>query len=138
MIEVIDNANVTLSDSPEMGVRRKTLSPDRESPPEYDYIRAEFPTIFATTVTNTLDQFFLTLLPNDPRIEHVYWEWQEDNILRVWVIIPGPDFSVESPIYDAQVKFMEQFPKYACDFYVIYRFGKDLESVRPQNARLVK
>lgn len=135
MIGVIDNANVILLTSTEH--KALELSPGKPEP-VVDYLVAEFPTLFAATVTHTLDQYFVALLPQDPRIEHVYWVWQDDNVLRVWIVIPEPDFSLESPIYDAQLEFMDKFPKYACDFYVIYRFGKTLESVRPQNAKLVK
>lgn len=100
------------------------------------YLRAEFPSVFVTNVTNSLAQFFLKILPKDPRIEHVYW-FSEDDVLKVWTIIPEPDFALEAPIYDAQMLFIEKFPEYACDFSVIYRFGKSLADIEPQGAHRI-
>ena len=138
MIDIIDNSEVTVSSTSVAGVREQKLSANQQTEPSSDYIRTKFPTFFAENVTHTLTEFFVALLPADPRIEHIYWDWDESNVLRVWIVIPEPDFSLESPIYDAQMKFMESFPKYDCDFYVIYRFGKTDDSIRPQNAKLVK
>jgi len=138
VIDIIDNSEVTVSSTSAAGVREQKLSANQQTEPSSDYIRTEFPTFFAENVTHTLTEFFVALLPADPRIEHIYWDWDESNVLRVWIVIPEPDFSLESPIYDAQMKFMESFPKYDCDFYVIYRFGKSDDSIRPQNAKLVK
>lgn len=138
MIDVIDNSEVTVSSTSAAGVREQRLSANQQTEPSSDSIRTDFRTFFAENVTHTLTEFFVALLPADPRIEHIYWDWDESNVLRVWIVIPEPDFSLESPIYDAQMKFMESFPKYDCDFYVIYRFGKTDDSIRPQNAKLVK
>jgi hypothetical protein len=109
--------------------------------PHIGYLRAEFPSEcwqfpeVATTVTHSLEQFFAALLPKDPRIEHLYW-FSEEDLLKIWIIIPEPDFSLEEPIYDAQVKFMEK-TEYACDFSVLYRFGKSIDDIKPQDAHLV-
>ena len=80
-------------------------------------------------ITQTLGDSFVSLLPLDPRIERVYWAF-EGPVLRIWTIIDQPDFSLESPIYDAQLKFMDKFPELECDFSVNYRFGKTLEEVK--------
>jgi hypothetical protein len=136
VIDTYDNACVVISSTLDLAVRETAFLPGVPEPQE-DYIRAE-PTVFVSNVTGTLEDFFVALLPNDARVEHVYWEWQMDDIIRVWIVIPDPDFSLEAPIYDAQMDFMQKFPKFACDFYIIYRFGKTLESIRPQNARRIK
>lgn len=110
--------------------------------PPIGYLRVEFPSEFwylpnvATIVTYSLAQFFVSLLPNDPRIEHVYW-FAEDDVLKVWTVIPEPDFSLERPLYEGQVFFMEKFPEYDCDFSVIYRFGKSLDDIKPHGGHPV-
>ena len=77
------------------------------------------------------------LLPKDCRIEHVYW-FSEDEIMRIWAVIPGPDFSLEQPIYEAQMAFVQAFPEYECDFNVIYRFGKSVDDIKPRGANVVR
>ena len=116
---------------------------DREIPSvPFEYLRIEFPSEFwrfptvVTTITASIEQFFVGLLPKDSRIEQVYWA-SEDDILKVWTVIPEPDFSLEEPIYAAQVAFMEAFPEYLCDFLVIYRFGKSPNAIKPQSSRQV-
>ncbi len=107
--------------------------------PSIGYLRTEFPSEFwnfpdiATTVTHSLARFFATLLPKDPKIEHVYW-FAEEDVLKVWTIIPEPDFDLQGPIYDAQMRFMEKLPEYMCDFSVIFRSEKSLNDIEPQGA----
>lgn len=84
-------------------------------------------------ITQTLGDSFVSFLPRDPRIERVYWTF-EGPVLRIWTVIDQPDFSLESPIYDAQLKFMDKFPELECDFSVNYRFGKTLEEVKPHQS----
>lgn len=100
------------------------------------YLRAEFPSEF-TNVANSLAKFFLERLPKDNRIEHVYW-FSEDDVLKVWIVIPEPDFNLEEPVYAAQMWFIEKFPDLACDFYVIYRFGKSVKDIEPQGAHKIR
>jgi hypothetical protein len=113
-----------------------------EDLPSIGYLQVEFPTGYwnflnvVTAVTHSLEREFVERLPRDPRIEHVYWA-SEEEVLKVWTIIPEPDFGLESPVYDAQMAFMEKFPQYECDFSVIYRFGKPLSEIQPQGARLI-
>ncbi|MGH7331870.1 MAG: hypothetical protein ACREKS_03805 [Candidatus Rokuibacteriota bacterium] len=109
--------------------------------PSIGYLRLEFPSEFwslpnvETTVTYSLAEFFVSLLPKDSRIENVYW-FSEDDVLKVWTVIPEPDFSLEKPIYEAQMVFIEK-TEYECDFSVIYRFGKNLNDIKPQGSRQV-
>jgi hypothetical protein len=88
------------------------------------------------SVADSLASYFATFLPSDSRIETIYWSF-EGSILRVWTIIDEPDFEIEQPIYEAQLRFMEKFPDVECDFSVIYRFGKRLEDIRPHGTMLV-
>jgi hypothetical protein len=104
-----------------------------------EYLRTEFPTEcwhfpnFTSTVDDLVGHF-VKMLPKDPRIEHVYWE-PEDDVLKICTIIPEPNFELEGPIYDAQLAFIDAFPTFECDFSVIYRFGKSLDEVEPKGAR---
>ena len=91
----------------------------------------------ATLVTYSLERFFVEMLPDDARIERVYWTWGEE-ALRIWAVIPEPDFSIQEPIYEAQLAFMDKFPEYLFDFHIIYRFGRPHEAVKPQGSRRVK
>lgn len=110
--------------------------------PSVKYLRLEFPSecwdfpSVATSVTHSIQRFFLNSLPKDARIERVYW-FSEDDVLKVWTVIPEPDFSLERPIYEAQILFMEKFHEYECDFSVIYRFGKSINDIEPQGAYVV-
>lgn len=105
----------------------------------FGYLRIEFPSecwdfpIVARTTTDFLEQFFVKRLPKDSRVEHVYW-FSENDTLKIWTVIPEPDFSLERPIYEAQTFFMEKFPEYECDFSVIYRFGKSLSNIKPHGS----
>lgn len=91
-------------------------------------------------VSSALEQNFISLLPTqDRRIERVYWAF-EKSILRIWTVIDRPDFDFEKKIYSAQLKFMEYFSDYTdmeFDFSVIYRYGKNVEDIRPVNATQV-
>jgi hypothetical protein len=151
-VAIAENTSTVLSDTSSEGqVREKLLSPQQpgippvEQPgiPSVDYVLAEFPTepwrvLYAeTSNTHTLEQYFMSLLPQDPHIEHIYSNWNED-VLRIWIVIPEPDFKVEAPIYEAQMNFIQKIRDCACDFRVIYRFGRSLESIRPQHTTLVK
>lgn len=75
-------------------------------------------------------------VPTDPRVEHVYW-FSEDDVLKVWIVIPELDFDLQDKIYDAQMFFMEKLPEYQCDFSVIYRLDRPLADIQPQGARMV-
>jgi len=90
----------------------------------------------SSTITHSLAKFFAFFLPPDPRIERVYWAF-EGSVLRIWTIIDHPDDVLEASIYEAQLRFMDKFPDLECDFSVIYRLGKPVEEVRPEEAHLV-
>jgi hypothetical protein len=106
------------------------------------YLQAEFPTEWprlpsiSSTVTHSLAEFFVSKLPEDPRIERVYWAL-EGTVVRIWTIIDQPDYEFEKSIYDAQLRFMDTFRELDCDFSVIYRLGKPLERFNMEGAMLV-
>jgi hypothetical protein len=147
---VLDNEEVVLSSqggvTTTVRVREHTFItrelPCVEELPSAGYLQVEFPSEYwsfqnvSTLITHSLERFFLERLPKDQRIEHVYWD-SEDDVLKIWTIIPEPDLALETPIYKAQMEFIEKFPQYQCDFSVIYRFGKPLNEVSPQGARAV-
>ena len=103
------------------------------------YLQAEFPTEWprlpniSSTVTHSLAKFFVSKLPEDPRIERVYWAF-EGAALRVWTIINQPDYEFEKSIYEAQLQFMDTFPDLECDFSVIYRLDRPLENFELEGA----
>jgi hypothetical protein len=117
--------------------------PSVDEVPAAGYLQVEFPSEcwnfpkVATLVTHSLERFFVEQLPKDPRVERVYWDSEED-VLKVWTVIPEPNLELEQLIYAAQMAFIDAFPNYRCDFYVIYRFGKPADDVRPQGARVVR
>ena len=117
--------------------------PSVDEVPAAGYLQVEFPTEcwsfqkVVTLVTHSLERFFVERLPKDRRVERVYWD-SEDDVLKVWTVIPEPDFELEQRIYAAQMAFIDAFPNSRCDFYVTYRFGKPADDVRPQGARVVR
>ena len=84
----------------------------------------------------SLAEFFVSKLPEDPRIERVYWA-REGAIVKIWTIIDHPDYEFEQSIYEAQLGFMDAFRDLECDFSVIYRPGKPVEYFKMEGATLV-
>ncbi len=91
----------------------------------------------SSTVGNSLANLFVSQLPADPRVERVYWDY-DGQTLKVWTVIDLPDDEIEGPIYDAQLAFMDKLSDLECDFTVIYRFGKPIESVWPTGAKVLR
>lgn len=106
------------------------------------YLQAEFPERWAKSdavaskVSGSLAESFLSLVPTPEKLDGVFWAI-EDSVLRIWTFIDRPDDAIEEPVYHAQMRFMEIFPGLACDFSVIYRFGKPLNEITPAGARQV-
>ncbi|MBZ0168328.1 hypothetical protein MELA_02158 [Candidatus Methylomirabilis lanthanidiphila] len=88
-------------------------------------------------VRRSLAKFFVFKLPEDQRIERVYWAL-EGAVVRVWTIIDRPDYEFEKSIYEAQLRFMDAFQELECDFSVIYRLGRPVEYFGMEGARLTK
>jgi len=139
---VHEHGTLTLTTGALRLVPREPLARDLHNLPSVGYLRAESPSEFwefphiADTVTHSLAGFFAALLPKDKRIEHVYW-FSEDDVLKVWTVIPEPDFEIQEPVYQAQMDFMEKFPEYECDFSVIFRFNRPFDDVKPHGAHSV-
>lgn len=147
LLDKVDNSVLSTADSSSLGTSvavalvRENRAEVTEELPSVEYLRTEFPSEcwYFPNVTSNVDhllEHFIKMLPKDSRIEHVYWE-PEDDVLKICTIIPEPNFELEGPIYDAQLAFMDAFPKYECDFVVIYRFGKALNDIEPKGARRV-
>jgi hypothetical protein len=81
-------------------------------------------------VSSAIEDNFIRLLPDNPRIECMYWSF-EHQVLRIWTVIDNPDFDFESQIYDAQLKFMDLYEEVECDFSIIYRLGKPFDALKP-------
>lgn len=108
----------------------------RFSEVEYYFRSAATPTHFSSTVTHSLAQFFVASLPQSTKVERVFCA-MEKTTLRVWTVLNEPDFAIEEPIYEAQLRFIDKFPEELCDFSVIYRFGKSIDELRPLGATVV-
>lgn len=137
LIDRVDNAWVGVASNSGRHVLDFAAGPIPTEAKVVDFSSFDVPIACASSMTATLDECFAAMLPDDPRVEHVFWDLDDDT-LRVYVVLPEPDFALESPIYEAQLAFMDKFPTIACDFYVLYRFGKPPMSVAPQHARLVR
>ena len=95
------------------------------------------PPIIKSPITELLAKDFASLLPDDPKIQAVFWAYEEDT-LRIWTIITEPDLSLENKITESQLKYMDQYPNLEYDFSVIYSFGKDMKDLNPDWSLLVK
>lgn len=105
------------------------------------YLNDEFPSLrphVYSNVSNSLGKFFVSFLPCDARIRDVLWAF-EPPFLRIWTVIDQPDFEFEKLIYEAERRFLDKIDDdYACDFTVVYVFGKPIARIRPTGAVSVK
>lgn len=104
------------------------------------YMNVEFPSQrpnVYSSVSNSIGMFFISFLPRDVRIRSVLWAF-EAPFLRIWTVIDEPDFGFEQSIYEAERHFLDKLDDVACDFTVVYAFGKPLADVRPEGAISLK
>ena len=73
---------------------------------------------------------FAAMLPAASGVEGVYWA-DDRGVLRIFTVVERPDFDLEAPIYDAELRFMRRFPDLRCDFLVVARGDQPLEHVIP-------
>ncbi len=101
------------------------------------YLHDEFPSLrpyVYSTVSNSLGKFFVSFLPRDARIRDVLWAFEPHLLLRVWTVIDEPDFEFEKYIYEAERSFLDKIDDVACDFSIVYAFGKPISDIRPTGA----
>ena len=142
-------AAVAIHSQPSPVVRTFTASPNETRTAEAGdlnlsmslvYLSKEFPSQRShvySTVSNSLGRFFVSFLPQDTRIRDVLWGF-EPPFLRIWTIMDEPDFEFERHIYAAERRFIEKLEDIACDFAVIYAFGKAVDDIRPEGAVSLK
>jgi hypothetical protein len=87
-------------------------------------------------MTEFFAENFKILLPKNPKIQAVFWSFEEETI-RIWTIITEPDNALEEQITQAQMSLMDQYPHLEYDFSVIYSFGKPLGVLKPDEAKVV-
>ncbi len=88
------------------------------------------------TKTHSIESLFATRFSAIRGIERILIRKDHD-FFRVWVVIPDVDLALEDQIYAAQLLSMDQFPEIPFDFAVIFRQGKDPDSIQPSRARQV-
>lgn len=93
--------------------------------------------ILGSPITDLLTKNFVSYLPEDPKIQAVFWAFEKET-LRIWTIITEPDLSLENEITGSQLKFIDQYPNLEYDFSVIYSFGKDIKDLHPDGSLLVE
>ena len=93
--------------------------------------------ILGSPLTEILAKDFVSHLPEDPKIQAVFWAFEKET-LRIWTIITEPDLSLENEITGSQLKFIDQYPNLEYDFSVIYSFGKDIKDLHPDGSLLVE
>lgn len=93
--------------------------------------------ILGSPLTDLLAKDFVSHLPEDPKIQAVFWAFEKET-LRIWTIITEPDLSLENEITGSQLKFIDQYPNLEYDFSVIYSFGKDIKDLHPDGSLLVE
>jgi hypothetical protein len=101
------------------------------------YLHDEFPSLrpyVYSTVSNSLGKFFVSFLPRDARIRDVLWAFEPHFLLRVWTVVDEPDFEFEKYIYEAERRFLDKVDDVACDFTIVYAFGKPISEIRPTGA----
>ena len=81
---------------------------------------------------NSIERSFALQVRGILGVELVYIRKDRD-YYRIWTIMNEPDVAIEDRVYDAQMHFMAQLDL-PCDFTIIFRQGRDSESVRPAGA----
>lgn len=94
------------------------------------------PHSFSDTVFHSIEALFASRLSAVRGVERIFIR-KDNDFFRVWVVIADVDLALEDQIYAAQLAFMDQFPDIPFDFAVIFRQGKDPDSIQPSGARRV-
>jgi len=88
------------------------------------------------SVINSIGGLFAERLSAIGGIERIFVRKDHD-FFRIWVVIRDLDLGLEDQIYAAQLAFMDQFPDSPFDFAVLFRQGKDPDSIQPTRARRI-
>ncbi len=93
-------------------------------------------TAFSDSILHSVGAHLAGSLSHIPGIERIFVR-KDDDFVRVWTVIADMDLPAEDQIYAAQLAFMDRFRDIPLDFSVIFRQGKDLETIRPAGAHEV-
>lgn len=94
------------------------------------------PSDFSSTIAHSIEAVFAAKFSAIGGIEQVFIR-RDNDFSRMWVVIADFDLALEDQIYAAQLTLMDQFPEIPFDFAVIFRQGRDPDSIRPSRARRV-
>ncbi len=89
--------------------------------------------VFSDTILHSVGARLAESLSQIPGIERILVR-RDDDFFRVWTVIADMDLRIEDEIYAAQLAFMDQFRDIPLDFSVIFRQGKDPETLLPAGA----
>jgi hypothetical protein len=86
--------------------------------------------------------FFNHWLPDDHRIERVYWTtgWRNTHgtVLKVWTVITQPDERLQRTVYAAESRFLDAFPNLPVDFSILFRRERPHEHFTPRGAQRIR
>jgi hypothetical protein len=91
------------------------------------------PQTFSDTVIHSIERLLAEKLLKIQGIERILIR-KDTDFFRVWVVIPDIDLTIEDQIYAAVLGFMDKFSDIAFDFAVLFRQGKDPDSIQPAHA----
>jgi hypothetical protein len=123
--EIIVDSSVRVGEGKDVERFEKSGYDQCEISKKDDYFRYE--------VTTHLYDEFVKQIKELSKVKKVFWAFEAD-YLRVWTVIDGPNEEVQEKIYQAELEFMDTFPKITCDFVVLFQPNDECAVVRPQSA----
>jgi hypothetical protein len=91
------------------------------------------PQTLSDTILHTIEGLLAEKLSTIQGIERILIR-KDTDFFRAWVVIPDIDLAIEDQIYAAVLNFMDKFPDMPFDFAVLFRQGKDPNSIQPARA----
>lgn len=88
------------------------------------------------TTSAAIEREFVQLVRQIPEVERIFIRKDED-FMRIWTVIHDVNIDAEDSIYEAQMRFMDEFRGFPCDFSVIFRQELDLTTLKPVGAQVL-
>lgn len=101
-----------------------------------DHINRILPTINWETGINRLENFISERIFEIPKVEFVFFSIEKDSI-EIWTVINELDRAVRKKIYNVEYSILELFREFAFDFHVLCRYDRDINEIRPSNAKII-
>ncbi len=106
------------------------------------YLSWEFPSLVSSnpndridSVIDSIERIFVVDVGKIEGVEQIFVRKDQD-YFRIWTVINEPDVEIEDKIYEVQLTFIDRF-KIPCDFSVIFRQGRSLDSINLPSARRI-